>query len=335
VLLVAAARPVNAQSTGLGVTPHRDITVSRGKSVDSSLFISNLNPKVPVKVTFSIIDFKSADETGTPALELNKDAKNTPWSLKSFITLPNTLELKAGEAKNIPFKVTIPATMSPGSYYSAIRYNAEPGEKKGVTVNASAATLVFVNVPGKATEQLNLKNFGAYDIKEGQVKGKFKSLFVTKQPQELAYLVENAGNVAEKPSGTVEIKNMFGKHVRTISDANPRSNLALIGQTRRIEFCINPEKREVTEKSIKTVIESCISPKLAPGMYKLHLHLMYGLNGSSSQEINTVATVWYVPIWSVAVLLLLLAVLAAVLVVLRVPLIRQIRRLKRGRRHHT
>jgi hypothetical protein len=313
---------VNAQSTGLGVNPRKDLTVYPGKSVSDQLYVSNLNKNVPAKVNLNIVDFKSSGETGTPALQLQENAPQTPWSLKPFITLPKTIELAPGESKYVPFSVRIPEGQGAGSYYSAIKYDPQPGEGSDtVVISGAPSQLVFVTVPGKATELMNLKKFGGYDVKEGQENGNFKSLYVSSQPLKLAYLLQNAGNVAESPSGSIQVKNIFGKQVKFIKNANPRENLALIDQTRRFEVCIESETKEVEQDGRKTKVESCKNPKLLPGIYKAQMSLFYGINGSNTQEINATATIWYMPLWFIGVILVFLALLAFAIFKVRQKLI--------------
>jgi len=312
----------NAQSTGLGVNPRKDLTVYPGKSVSDQLYISNLNKNVATKVNLNVVDFKSNGETGTPALQLQENAPQTPWSLKPFITLPKTIELGPGESKYIPFSIRIPEGQGAGSYYSAIKYDPQPGEGSDtVVISGAPSQLVFVTVPGKATELMNLKKFGGYDIKDNQENGSFKSLYIGSQPQKLAYLLQNAGNVAESPSGSIQIKNIFGKQVKFIKNANPKENLALIDQTRRFEVCIESETKEVKQDGRTTKVESCKNPGLLPGIYRAHMSLFYGINGSNTQEINATTTIWYLPLWFIGVILVVLAALAFAIYKIRAKLV--------------
>lgn len=313
---------VNAQSTGLGVNPRKDLVVNAGKSVSDQLYISNLNKSVAAKVDLNVIDFKSNGETGTPALQLQENAPQTPWSLKPFITLPKTVDLAPGESKYVPFSIRIPEGQGAGSYYSAIKYDPQPGEGSDtVVISGAPSQLIFVTVPGKATELMNLKKFGTYNIKDGQENGGFGALYVGSQPQKFAYLLQNAGNVAESPSGSIQIKNIFGKQVKFIKNANPKENLALIDQTRRFEVCIDSQTKDVKQDGRTTKVESCKNPGLMPGMYKASMSLFYGINGSNTQEINATATFWYLPWWFLGIVLVFLAIIAFVVYKVRKSLI--------------
>lgn len=309
---ISSSNLTQAQSTGLGVNPRKDLVVYPGKSVSDQLYVSNLNKDVSATITLNVVDFKAAGETGTPALQLRENAPQTAWSLKPFLTLPKTVELGPGESKYVPFSVRIPENQGAGSYYSAIKYDpraTEAGDEQ-VVISGAPSQLLFVTVPGKATQLLNLKKFGGYTIKDGEENGSFKSLWVAKQPDRLAYVVQNSGNVAESPTGSIMIKNIFGKQVKIIDSVNPKENLALIEQTRRFETCIVTETKEIEQDGRKTKVESCKSPGLFPGMYKAHMSMYYGINGSNTQEINATATFWYLPWWFLGVVVLFIALIA-------------------------
>lgn len=313
---------VNAQSTGLGVNPRRDIVVRPGETVSDKLYISNLNKSNAIKVSLRVVDFKADGELGTPLLQLQEDAPQTPWSLKPFINVPKTVELAAGEVKYVPFSVQIPQGQGAGSYYSAIKYDGEAADgSSNVVITGTPTQLVFVTVPGKATELMSLQKFGAYVRKDDETNGRYRSLYISSQPQKFAYSLRNSGNVAESPSGSIVIKNILGQTVKTIDNANPRSNLALIDQTRRFEVCITGEQKTVKENGNEVKIDVCKNPGLLPGVYRAEMSLFYGINGSGTQEINATTMFWYLPLWFIAIIIVLLAALAFVIYKVRKSLV--------------
>lgn len=283
---------VDAQSRGLGITPRKDIVVDTGKTVNDKVTVTNLNRQEKLFLTLQVIDFSGQGETGTPALKLEANAPQTPWSLKPFISAPKTLEVAPGESKQVPFSITIPKDQGAGSYYSAIRYVAEADDGGQVAIGASGATLVFVTVPGQTKESLLLQKFGAYSMQAGKEDGNYTSLFVSSQPKEMAYTLKNQGNVAERPQGSILIKNIFGKEVKVIKDANPKESLALIDQSRRFQVCI----ADRTDNE-----ETCKDPGLAPGRYTATLNVFYGINGNQTQEVLATASFWYLPVWFLVV----------------------------------
>ncbi|HET8670133.1 MAG TPA: hypothetical protein VFM05_05735, partial [Candidatus Saccharimonadales bacterium] len=176
-----------------------------------------------------------------------------------------------------------------------------------INIAASTVSLIFVNVPGQAKEQLILKQFGAFAANKNQTTGEFKSFFVGSSPKEFAYRLQNNGNVAERPSGSIVVKSMFGRTVKEIEDANNRKQLVLIGQTRRIQTCI--KESVLTSKApngVETEQRVCDDPGLWPGRYTAQMALFYGLNGNNTQEIQASTSFWYIPTWSIIAFVLLL-----------------------------
>jgi hypothetical protein len=302
VAMLGTTASVNAQSNGLGVTPRKDYTVKAGDHINDKLFISNLSQKDDLRISIRMVDFSAQDETGTPALQLAPNAAQTPWSLKPFLKIANTLTVPAGKSTYLPFNISIPKGQGAGSYYSAIEYVAENAQtQQKVNIAASTASLVFVTVPGSANEQLTFKQFGTYVPSADDQTGKFQNMFTTTKPKTMAYRLQNNGNVAEQPQGSIIIKNMFGKTTKTIDKANPKNQLALRGQTRRFEVCINEgQEAKVASNGQPATQTVCKDPSLMPGRYTAKLAVLYGLNGNNTQEVTATASFWYLPWWSIA-----------------------------------
>lgn len=320
VITLVTVSTVNAQnSNGLGITPRRDFTVQRGKSVTDTLYISNLSLNQDLQVDIKLIDFSASGETGTPALQLGDNAPQTAWSLKPFVKLPTNVKVAAGKSVNIPITVTVPAGQGAGSYYSAVQYTAvNPETKEKVNIAASTATLMFVTVPGEAKEQLNLKHFGVWLADPDQISGHFASFFLGTTPKEFAYRVENQGNIAEQPSGSMVIKNMFGRTVKEIQDANPKKQLVLIGQTRRIQVCAKTSILDSKDPNGQATQQSvCDDPGLWPGRYTAEMAVFYGLNGNNAQEITAKTSFWYFPWWSIISFVILILVIVGLVWLIR------------------
>jgi len=313
-----ATATVHAQSNGLGVTPRKDFTVQPGKSVTDTVYLSDLSLNQDLDVTIRLVDFGAKNETGTPALQLGDNVPQTPWSLKPFTKIQSTVRVAAGKSVNVPISVTIPANQGAGSYYSAIEYTAQNTEtKQKVNISASAATLVFVTVPGTAKEHLTLKQFGAFES-DNNGGGAFKNFFLGSTPKEFAYRLTNEGNVAEQPTGSMLIKDIFGHTVKEIDDANPKKQLVLLGQTRRIEVCTKANvlvsKAPNGQDSQETV---CDDPGLMPGHYSAEVALYYGLNGNNTQEILGKTSFWYIPWWSIIALAVAIVVIVGLVWLIR------------------
>jgi hypothetical protein len=300
----------SAASNAVGVNPRRDYNIAPGGKVEDTLFVSNLNKDESLTVKIETIDFSAQNETGSPALMVNR-SEPTTWSLKPYLRLPATSTIPAGKSIEIPFTVDIPKTVGAGSYYSAVRYlavNSETGES--VSLSSSAVTLMFVRVTGEARSSLTLEQFGAFTPDKNMTNGIFGSFYSATAPEFLSYRLKNNGNVAEQPSGSIILKDTFGKVVKTYENANAKNNIVLIGQTRRIDLCMNEQKSQKNVDGREVETSDCVDPKLKPGRYTAVLGLVYGDNGNASQELQATATFWYLPAWfliAVGIGLLLIA----------------------------
>jgi hypothetical protein len=300
VTFIPAVR-VAAQSNGLGVTPKISLSAKPGAQLRDSLRVNNLSSTQPLTIKVNLVDFKPANESGTPQLLQDTNAPLTPWSLKPYISLPELVNVPAGQSKTIPFTIKFPENIGAGSYYSAVEYQAVTGtDQQKVNIAASSATLLFVNVEGNASEFVNILQFGPSDA-QGNIKSSF-----SQPPTYFAFRVKNSGNLNEPPSGSIVVKNTLGHIVAHIDNVNPKSELALIGQTRKFIVC-NPKSTQDTELVKNT---NCTPLKLTPGHYSSQLVLLYGQNGQPSRQIGATAGFWYMPLWAIVVAV---AILAAVI----------------------
>jgi len=306
---IMPAQPVSAvSSASLSIMPKKNYTVEPGKSVKDKLTIRNLDSKEPLELSLRVVDFTFTDDGGTPKLMLAEDAPQTTWSLKPFLTVPKTVTIPAKGSKTLDMSVSIPAGRGAGSYYSAIVYSSGASDGGNVGLSASGVTLVFASIPGKVNEDLSLEKLGAYRAAKGAKKADY--VFITAdKPQQLAYTLNNKGNVTESPVGSITLKDMFGKE-QVIDDVNPNSSLALIGQTRTFTACIKLKAQEVDFNGAKSEAKTCVEPDLWPGRYTVTLDVFYGQNGNNTHEIVKTASFWYLPWWFVIVSVVVIAVVA-------------------------
>lgn len=316
---------VIAQSNALAITPRKDYTLEPGESVNDTLSITNRNTQDTLNLELKIVDFQAQDETGTPLLLRNANEK-TPWSIDGFVDLPEQVVVAPGETVRVPISVSVPTDAGAGSYYSAIEYSAVNDlSDEQVNISASGVTLMFVNVPGQAKQQLTFEQFGAFIPDSSGLGGSFAGLFFGERPKVMAYRLTNDGNIAEQPNASILIKNNSGEVVYNISDANPKDQIALRGQTRRFDSCIVQESINQTTTAggeVNTII--CGDTDFAPGRYTAELSIVYGENGNETREITARATFWYLPWWFVGLVVagLLIVVGAVVYIVRRVKDVR-------------
>lgn len=297
-------------SASLSIVPRKNYVIEAGKSITDTLTIRNIDKTQPLNLTLRVVDFTYMDDGGAPKLMLAEDAPQTTWSMKPFLKVPERVTIEAGGSKTLDIGVDIPASQGAGSFYSAIVYSSGAPEGGNVGLSASGVTLVFTSVPGEVNEKLTLEKFGAYHQAGGDRKAGYTT-FTADLPQNIAYTLKNEGNVTESPVGSITLKHMFGLGGDiVISDVNPRSSLALIGQTRTFTACIKLKSQEVDFNGERTEASTCADPGLWPGLYTASLELFYGQNGNRTQEITGNAHFWYMPLWFIAVLVVVFAAIA-------------------------
>jgi hypothetical protein len=277
--------PVSAASNSIGINPRKDFTINSGDKVQDKLTVKDLDAKVPLDLSIRILDFKAAGQNGEPSLLL-KQTDPTRWSLKPYLTIQSTASVAAGNFKDIPFTISIPKTLGAGSYYSAVQFSTgSTGGTGNVGLSSSAVSLIFVTVPGKASHSLTMKQFGAFVPTPDFTGGSYKDFYGASKPKFLSYTIQNNGNVVEQPIGSIQIKNIFGKQYKLIQNVNPNHNLVLLGQSRRIDLCIQEPS---------------------------------GTNlDNTDQSIENLSKFWYLPAWFIiAVIVAILVLVGIVLLIL-------------------
>lgn len=314
VLVVAACAPVapvSAQSSSLSIAPKKNYLIEAGKTEKDKLNIRNLDSTSDLTLYLRVIDFTYTDETGTPKLFLDGDTEPTTWSLRSYLKVPETVTVPKGKSASVDMSVTMPKGIGAGSYYSAIVYSTSAPDATGkgnVGLAASGTTLAFVTVPGAMNEEMNFLKLGAYS-KTAQ-----KYQYITMdEPQVIGYTLENKGNVAEAPVGSMVLKNRFFGFEYNIAQVNPNKSLALIGQTRTFEACVKTAGQEQNFNGDTNEGNQCVSAGLWPGLYTVNAELFYGQNGNLTKELHKNAHFWYLPLWFIILAVLALLGLAFVI----------------------
>lgn len=260
--------------SGLQISPTRsEVTALPGEQKTISLILRNVT-QGDVLAKIALNDFESDNTTGNPQIIVDTN-KRTPYSISPMLKGMQDVELKKGETKEVKLTIDVPPNTSPGAYYGAIRYAANPkgatelpeGQRQ-VALTASVAHLVFVEVPGDIKQQIQIESL---DIQKDDK----KSSFFLRAPNKASIQIKNKGNGFSRPFGKVIMKNPFGKEVYSydVNDFDPRRTIL-------------PNSSRVFEDSIKNV--------KTPGKYKVIGSVAYGDGG---EVINYETSFWYIPTW--------------------------------------
>lgn len=197
----------NAQEVGVSITPATiEETLDPGVEKEYEISIHNLNNSEQTFYLFTR-NISGVSEGGVPVFAKN-NTERTGYELTDWITLPIT-ELSLGGNAKTSFHVTlrVPEGASPGSHFGGIFISAEPPkiENSGAAVGYKVANIVSIRVSGDAKEEANIRQFST------------NKFFYGSPNVDFSVRIENTGNVLIKPSGPLEIFNMFGKKVDTMT----------------------------------------------------------------------------------------------------------------------
>jgi hypothetical protein len=292
-----------AQQAGVSITPATiEETINPGVFKEYSVTIENLKNAEQTFYLFTR-NIKGVRDGGVPIFA-NDNNEKTGYELADWITLPVTeLTLGANEKSTIAFTMNVPMEASPGSHFGGVFISVEAPqiENNGAAVGYQVANIISIRVSGDATEEADIRQFSTSEFLYGS------------QNIDFEVHIENKGNVLIKPSGPLEIYNMLGNKVGTMT-FNEEQFAVFPGDTR--EF-----------KNIKWEGDS-----IGFGRYEAILSPVYGDEGAKKTMSSTVSF-WILP-WNiigpaVAVLALILLI---VFVFVRLYIRRSLAHLNHGRR---
>lgn len=270
---------------GLQITPTRtELQVNPGEQKTFSITVKNVT-QADVIAQVSLNDFESDGVTGEPKIIVNSKERTTS-SLEPFLKGLEDISLKAGESKVVTLTIDAPADAPAGAYYGAIRFTAAPstGEEgaddRQVTLTASVASLVLVEVAGDITEQIQLRSTKV----ERKVNDGYKAgSFFMNPPTHLAIEVKNTGNGFSRPFGRVTI-NKGKKEVYSyeLNNKDPRGNIL-------------PRSVRTFRDEIKNVNQI--------GRYTANVSVSHGNGG---EILTQSVSFWYMPGWIILLIVLLL-----------------------------
>lgn len=232
-------------------------------------------------------DFESNGVTGEPLL-IGEADEVSAYSLREFLTLPESFDLNPAEEREVKVSVTVPADSSPGAYFGSVLYRASPVGSSGegqVALVASVGSLILLEVPGDITEKIQINDISGY------LSGNPGSLF-TKKPDQVGIEIENLGNGFSQPFGKVVVNDWRGNQIfiYELNEGSPRGNVLPSSTRLFLNDLANVEVSTIN--GVET--ETKTSPIKWPGRYTIIGNISHGSTG----EIYTVSsTFWYIPMW--------------------------------------
>ncbi|HSE61323.1 MAG TPA: hypothetical protein VLA88_03435 [Candidatus Saccharimonadales bacterium] len=286
------ARPAAAEAgQAFSISPPLiELKADRGQTVTTKIRLTNVsNDELLIKVQFN--DFGAKDETGAPNIIFD-DTKGTTYSLRNWIGSPAPFKVKSKETKTVEFPIQVPKDAEPGGHYATIRFTGTSTaiEDSGVALNASIGALVLMQVAGDIKEDAAIADFFS-------TASSSQTNFFESAPIGFVERIKNNGNVHIKPTGVIEVKNMFGSTIAT---------LRVNGDTKDQK----DQPKSILPQSIRR-FEQTLSNQWLFGSYTATLKLHYGQGG---KEITATTTFWVIPY---KLIILGLVGLTALIVILR------------------
>ncbi len=255
--LLAVGALVSTMAIFAGLALAQQDTSSIALSVSPQVFEISADPGDLVTESFKIVNGTDIDLTlnatpknFTPEGEdggVNLTEDDTSYTLASWITVsPVKVTVPARGSQVFDFVINLPADAEPGSHLGSIIVQTDPVDidGSGAAVSQEIGPLILASVSGDIVEGAEIASFTT-------------DSFWEKGPVALETRVTNTGNVHFKPSGTIEIKNMFGSVVATL----------------------DVEEKNVLPNSTRRLVSEW-DPGFTVGRYTADLTLVYGSDGT-------------------------------------------------------
>jgi hypothetical protein len=222
-----------------------------GQTVTTEVEVMNPGA-APTTLQSSATDFVAEGESGKPQfLPTGKSA----WSMSNWVsTDPPTFTLKPGEKKKVTVKIAIPGNAEPGGHYAAVLFSAAPSGGGQTAVVAKVGTLILLTVKGDMTVKGTAVVASPWVVEKG--------------PVAVPVRFTNAGNVHVRPTGEVQVTQLWGAPVTTVK---------VTGEN-------------VLPGSDRLLAASWASPGL--GVYLAHADLKYGTPEQSLLTPNSLVIVF-------------------------------------------
>ena len=203
--------PVAAQENraGVGITPAVIDPAEQfkpGQVGQFSVKVSNLSAVEQIYY-LSKRDIIGVQDGGVPVFAEERSDK-TGFEMTDWITLSaNEITIGAGQEVDVPFLITIPETVSPGDHFASVVISVDPPELRssGASIGYEVANIISIRIAGEVKEQARIREFSTDKYLYGSTNVEFLAR------------IENEGNTLVKPTGPLEVKNMFGKRVALLT----------------------------------------------------------------------------------------------------------------------
>lgn len=215
-LILFSAVSAQAQETPAGIQISPVIfehDLKPGDVQQETVRVSNRNPAA-VDLSLEVADFYY-DENGKMKFIEENQENSSVSSLKKWLSYDQKeLTLAPNSDKDIPFTITVPANAEPGGHYGVMFFRTKQPDAAQIGISARVGALVLVTIPGDVKKTGELEDFIVGKM-NAEKKVNTQNFFET-GPVDMAFTLKNTGNAHFKPTGTITIKDTFGRVVKEI-----------------------------------------------------------------------------------------------------------------------
>lgn len=262
-----------AQGTpqGLMVVPSNlSLDLKPGTETVKTITLYN-NTDNDVEIIPQTRNFTAQGEEGDVTLT----SSDTGYSLASWITVaPEKTTIKSRGSADFTYVVKVPQNAEPGGHFGSIVLSTVKPEgnlgQTGAYVIQQVGALILAKVPGDVNESARLESFTS------------NKNFYIEGPVDFDIRVKNDSTVHITPSGTITIKDMFGR-----------------------KEVIPVESRNVLPGAIRRLFSTWNS-KFMVGKYTADVSLYYG---SSNQNLKGSLVFYAFPVYYALIVLAVIAVI--------------------------
>ncbi len=215
-----------ADTQGYQISPPvTTLALDRGTSTRQTIKVTNLTDQ-QITLQLGKQNFVAKGEEGEVELT---DSADPAYSLAPYFTLSQpTVTVPPKGTAEVQYVVSVPTNAEPGGRYGSVTFSTIasklPSGESGAAVQQDLAALVFLRINGSAHEQLAIASFAS------------DKTFSEYGPVNFTTRIQNLGNVHEKPTGQIVVKNMLGLTTATI---NLDSKNVIPGAIRRLNTQLN------------------------------------------------------------------------------------------------
>jgi hypothetical protein len=201
---------LHAQSksvAGIGLKPAViEDNAAPGEEQKHTVSVTNLSSATQTYY-LSLRDIIGVEDGGVPIFA-DEGQEKTGYELVEWVSLSvNELTIAPGEEKTVDVTIKVPDNATPGSHFGGVFVSMTPPRLRetGAAVGYEVANIISLRVDGDVVVNAQIRAFSTSNFIHSTPKVEFNAR------------VENKGTVLIKPFGPIEIRNMFGTKVASLT----------------------------------------------------------------------------------------------------------------------